>query len=61
MKLVVNRYGLEIVSENVQDEAFIEEVLGLKRAEDKAHAMRINHVGLTSLYGIGIVRMEERE
>lgn len=34
MKLEVTRYGLKIIPENAQDEAFIEEVLGLRNLSD---------------------------
>lgn len=46
MKLVVNRYSLEIIPESTIDEAYIEEVLGLKNSEDKIALVRKNAFGL---------------
>ena len=49
MKLNTHRYGLEIVPESPQDEAFIEEVLGLHTAGQSVELVRRNAIGLGAL------------
>lgn len=56
MKLEVTRYGLKIVPENAQDEAYIEEVLGLRNLSDdvakppkRCELVRRNAIGLSRL------------
>ena len=49
MKLKVNRYGLMITPENETDEAYIEEVLGLRCAGDVVHLVRTNAVALSCI------------
>lgn len=46
MKLVVAKGGLRIVPENEQDEAYIEDTLGLHEEGDKIALMRIAPAGL---------------
>ena len=41
MQLIIDRHRLRIVPETPQDEAFLEEVLGLKKAGDHAMATRV--------------------
>lgn len=56
MKLQVDRYSLSIIPENVQDEAYIEEVLGLKRQGDRCQCFRVNAMGLSALAYIQLHR-----
>lgn len=46
MKLQINRYYISIIPESEVDEAYLEEVLGLKEAHQEATAERINAMGL---------------
>ena len=46
MKTLVGRYGLRVVPETPQDEAWLEEVLGLRKAGDSIPLMRVNAIGL---------------
>lgn len=46
MKLIVNRYGLQIIPESPTDEAYLEEVLGLKQDGDMVNLKRKNAIGL---------------
>ena len=46
MRFKVKRYCIEIVPENEQDEAYIEEVLGLRQRGECAVAMRRAPIGL---------------
>ena len=46
MKLKVNRYSLQIIPENETDEAYIEEVLGLKESDSRTNAVRVAPIGL---------------
>jgi hypothetical protein len=47
MKLKINRYSMEVIPENSQDEAYLEEVLGLKDEKSEAWAIRVNAMGLS--------------
>lgn len=49
MKLKVERYGIEIIPEDKIDEAYIEEVLGLKEANSSIKLKRINAMGLSCI------------
>jgi len=46
MKLVVERYGMQIIPESATDEAYLEEVLGLKQGGDTVQLKRANAIGL---------------
>jgi hypothetical protein len=59
MKMQVNRYGISVYPETPQDEAFIEEVLGLKKDGDKIHIIRRNAIGLSSLACLETRRIEK--
>lgn len=47
MKLIVQRYQLEIIPENPTDEAYLEEVLLLSKNGDQAIASRQDASGLS--------------
>lgn len=47
MKLIVNRYSLDIVPESPIEEAYLETVLGLKRQGDSVPLVRQNAIGLS--------------
>lgn len=49
MRLKVNRYRLQITPENETDEAYIEEVLGLRNGGDVIHLVRDNAMGLSCI------------
>ena len=49
MRLKVNRYSLQITPENETDEAYIEEVLGLRNGGDVIHLVRDNAMGRSHL------------
>jgi len=46
MELRVDRYRMLIFPENKTDEAYLEEVFGLKNEGDKVQAIRVNTSGL---------------
>jgi hypothetical protein len=48
MKLQVDRYSIKVIPENAQDEAFIEEVLGLKAGGTPVMLRRVNVHGTSS-------------
>ena len=47
MELVVERYRLLVVPENPTDEAYLEEVLGLRRGGDSCLLCRVDAMGLS--------------
>jgi len=49
MNLKVKRGCLHIIPQNEMEEAYIEEILGLKKEGDKLDLVRINVSGLSSL------------
>jgi hypothetical protein len=49
MELKVNRYGLQIIPKDEIEEAYIEEVLGLKNPGDYVLLKRVNSVGLSCI------------
>ena len=49
MRLRVHRYDMQIIPENSVDEAYIEEVLGLKQDRQAVKAIRVNVAGLSSI------------
>ena len=49
MKLSVWRYGMKIIPETVVDEAFIEEVLGLRKEMDAIRFVRTNAMALEAV------------
>lgn len=49
MKLEVQRSYLTIIPESAQDEAYIEEVLGLKQKDDKVSLVRQNTWGTSGI------------
>jgi hypothetical protein len=49
MELKINRYSLQIIPEDEVDEAYIEEVLGMKKAGDYVILKRVNSVGLSCI------------
>jgi len=49
VKLRVSRNSIEIIPEGVTDEAYIEEVLGLRNDGDKAVLVRVNAHRVSSL------------
>lgn len=61
MRLEVNRYYIQITPENKVDEAYIEEVLGLKNGGDKAVVERVNAIGLSCIAYVKINKNSEVE
>jgi hypothetical protein len=49
MKFIVERYGIEIVPENKEDEAYIEDTLGLKKDFDSVPLVRQNAIGMSCM------------
>jgi len=49
MKFVVGRRGISIIPEGEQDEAYIEDTLGLKRDQDAVLLVRQNAHGLSCM------------
>ena len=49
MELKVNRYSIQIIPENKTDEAYIEEVLGLKDPSQPVKCKRVNTIGLSCI------------
>lgn len=47
MKLSLRSYAIEIIPETVQDEVYLETVLGLKSESCRAVAGRVNVMGLS--------------
>ena len=46
MKLKVTRYSLQIIPETPQDQAFIEEVLGIKKPSDSVRLVGVAPLGM---------------
>ena len=61
MKMKVTRNSIEIVPENEIDEAYIEEVLGMKREGDQCVGVRVGVMGTSGLAYIAIRRSMERK
>lgn len=61
MKLKVNRYSLQITPENETDEAYIEEVLGLRYDGDVVHLVRDNAMGLSCIAHLETRTVEQDE
>jgi predicted Ser/Thr protein kinase len=59
MKLRMTRYSMEISPENSTDEAFFEEVIGLKGKDSTAVARRVNASGLSRWAYLEIRKPEE--
>ena len=55
MRLSVERYGINIIPESPQDEAFLEEVLGFKEFA-RCSVERVNFMGTNSLAWVRITR-----
>ncbi len=49
MRLEIARYGLRVIPESEQDEAYIEEVLKLKKDNDSIRLVRSNAIGLSCM------------
>lgn len=60
MTLKVERYRLLIIPDNDTDEAYLEEVIGLRKAKDTAPLVRVNAVGL-HCWAYAEVRRQEQE
>jgi len=59
MKMDIRRYGIQIIPENDEDEAYIEEVLGLKTVKSVASCTRENAIGLQRIAHINICKKED--
>lgn len=60
MKFKVGRYGIEITPEGEQDQAYIEEVLRLRRKGDRCAAVRVATLGIdTALAFVEVVPMKD--
>ena len=46
MRMVLGKVSIEIIPENDQDEVYLESILGLQKAGEKADAIRIPPMGL---------------
>lgn len=60
MKLIVNRYSMEIIPEGPTDEAYLEEVLGLKQDVNQVSAKRVNVIGLSCWAFLEIKRKDPK-
>lgn len=58
MKIEIRHHNILIIPENKQDEFYIEEALGLKKAEDWAKAVRVDGYGISSC---AYIRVEKKE
>ena len=47
MKFELKRYWIEVIPESEEDEAFIKDTLGLRKADDHIRLVRKNAVGLS--------------
>ena len=61
MKMEVRRDSIVIIPESELDEAFLEEVLGLREAGDSIPARRKNAMGLSCWAYLEIMREEEED
>jgi len=61
MILKVNRYGLQITPENETEEAYIEEVLGLRNKGDVIWLVRENAMGLGCIAHLETRTVEQEE
>ena len=61
MKLTVNRYSIEIAPDNATDEAYIEEVLGLKKDGDTTLLIRKNAFGLRCIAYLEARRVADKD
>ena len=61
MRMRVGRNTIDIIPENSQDEAYIEEVLAMTQAGDVAKVQRINVIGMGSLAYITIMKEENKQ
>lgn len=57
MKMEVTRYSIDIIPENETDEAYIEEVLGLKNKDDFVKAIRVAPFGLD--HALAYIKLEK--
>ena len=60
MKLEVSRFCIRVIPENDMDEAYLEEVMRLRKAGETAVAKRVNAVGM-SCWAYMEIRAEQRE
>jgi len=58
MKMEIRRYGITITPENAEDEAYVEEVLGLKDCKTEALCIRENAIGLNRIAHIAITKRD---
>ena len=58
MKMKINRHSIDIIPECEADEAYLEEVLGMKAHDAKALAHRVNAIGLSAW---AYLRLEKHE
>lgn len=58
MRMEVRRYGIAIIPENESDEAYIEEVLGMRGAGSQAVCIREDAIGLSRIAHIAIHKKE---
>ena len=61
MKLKVGKYYLEIIVENEQDEAYINDTLGLKKGGDVVKFERVNATGLSCAVALRSMKYEAGE
>lgn len=59
MKIEIDRYSIKIKPENKQDEAYLEEVLGMKENGDKCECIRENAIGLRCIAYISIRKAKD--
>ena len=59
MKMDIRRYGIQIIPENDEDEAYIEEVLGLTTITSEASCTRKNAIGMQRIAYINICKKED--
>ena len=59
MRMVLGKSTIQVVPDNDQDEVYLESVLGLNKAGDKADAVRVPPIGLE--YSWAYLEIRERE
>lgn len=61
MNLKVTRYLIQIIPENETEEAYIEEVLGLRNGGDVVHLRRVDAAGFDCMVHLETETVEQAE
>lgn len=59
MRITVDRYDIKIAPDNKQDEAYIEEVLGMKEGNSTCKCVRENASGLSCIAYIRVSKQDK--